>query len=264
MQESPPRPYHIEESEHAPADDEEMLDAVPSVENDDTVADAEEDVRARPSSPKRRKVELAHARPADHTTDAAGPSRPIFKLPSTPTARPLNRPAGTTPRFAPATAPNPFLGSDPGATASHPPAFLRPSNNSTQDLPAPLPETFSPHRRGQKFVPGAMAATLQQWVLETGQAAIASRRGQAYLYGRDYVVQIRIEEVRDGGGAGPMVARGVDGQGEERRVLLARPLADVQRTGLARGDVVGVRAPVWDVEVDGQAWTVGVDWRILS
>lgn len=30
------------------------------------------------------------------------------------------------------------------------------------------------------------------------------------------------------------------------------------------GSTVGVRAPTWDIELDGVSWTVGVDWKVLQ
>jgi hypothetical protein len=30
------------------------------------------------------------------------------------------------------------------------------------------------------------------------------------------------------------------------------------------GNVVGVRAPVWDVDIGGEIWVVGVDWVVLA
>lgn len=30
-----------------------------------------------------------------------------------------------------------------------------------------------------------------------------------------------------------------------------------------KGDVVGVKRPVWEMEVAGELWTVGVEWAVL-
>ena len=138
-------------------------------------------------------------------------------------------------------------------------AFIRPQ---PQEATEPLPEAFSPHRRGQRFVPGGMAATVQQWVLETGQAAVQSRRGQGYMRGEDYV---KLEgNVR---GSGPFTGRGRMQNGSLVDLLLAgckNSSGDSQMKEIGEGKVVGIRAPVWEVEVDGKVWTVGVDWRVLS
>lgn len=70
---------------------------------------------------------------------------------------------------------------------------------------------------------------------------------------------------RDGAGAGGGVG-GDEGEGEgEVRLLLvgqggARGSAGVT---VSRDGVVGVRAPMWNVESGRETWTVGVDWVVL-
>lgn len=51
----------------------------------------------------------------------------------------------------------------------------------------------------------------------------------------------------------------------EMRVLLAgqggaRGAAGVK---IKIGGIVGLRAPMWDVDVEGEKWLVGVDWVVL-
>lgn len=142
------------------------------------------------------------------------------------------------------------------------PAFIRPQAQP-QAPSEPLPEAFSPHRRGQKFVAGGMAATLQQWVLETGHAAVQSRRGQEYLCGEDYVMRVKVDEVR---GDGPFVIRAKLVGGEIVDLLLAggASAGSNQSRDIRHGCIVGIRAPIWEIELDSKTYTVGVDWRIIS
>jgi len=106
-----------------------------------------------------------------------------------------------------------------------------------------------------------MAATLQQWIVETGQHAVQSRRGQPHLRCGEVVRRMKVEEVK---GEGPYVAkaRTVDGQGVQ--VLLARG-GDAARVGASVevGSVVGIRAPSWEVDVDDASWIVAVDWKMM-
>jgi len=152
---------------------------------------------------------------------------------------------------------------DPPTQQQHRPAFVRPP--AVPQIPSePLPEIFSPHRRGQKFLPGGMAATVQQWVIDTGQAAAQSRRGQAYLRGEDYVLSVKIDEMV---GDGPYVAKARSPTGDSCNVLLTQQSsgAGAQRAqDVQVGSAVGVRAPTWEIEVCGLLWTVAVDWKLLS
>jgi hypothetical protein len=106
-----------------------------------------------------------------------------------------------------------------------------------------------------------MAATVQQWVIETGQAAVQSRKGQGYLRGEDYVTRIKLDRVV---GNGPFTTHGKTASMEAVDLLLAgKANADGEAKGVAAGDVVGIRAPTWDLELEGTTWTVAVDWKTL-
>lgn len=128
------------------------------------------------------------------------------------------------------------------------PAFIPPP---TPSLPSQILPLFSPHRRGAKFLPGGLAATLQSWVIETGQAATVNPgRG---LYGvAQPELRIRIEGLGDGGPPWRV-------EGEGRRVLL---VGGEEGRELRRGDVLRVRMPWWEVEIERVVWAVGVEWRV--
>jgi hypothetical protein len=104
-----------------------------------------------------------------------------------------------------------------------------------------------------------MAATLQQWVIETGQAAVQSRKGQGYLKGEDYVMRAKVESFT---GEGPFTAHARLPSGEAVNAILAGS-RQARGRELSEGCVVGVRAPTWELELDGTMWMVGVDWRVL-
>ena len=129
------------------------------------------------------------------------------------------------------------------------PAFLRPVAMQAQE---PLPEAFSPHRRGQKFIAGGMAAQMQQHITEIGQQARNRRLDD------DFAMRLTIEETN---GDNPPLAVGTLPDGQTVFVLLAG--GNEKAETVMAGTVIGVRAPTWEVEAEGREWTVCVDWRVL-
>lgn len=69
----------------------------------------------------------------------------------------------------------------PHESQSHPlapsrPTFvLSPGTSRSTEQAQPLPEVFSPHRRGEKFIPGGMAATAREWIVDLGQSVLQHR-----------------------------------------------------------------------------------------
>ncbi|KAK3070100.1 hypothetical protein LTR53_011042 [Teratosphaeriaceae sp. CCFEE 6253] len=228
-----------------------MLDtkqAIPTTEDHDL---AEPDLTMEMAiSPKRRRVEGFHGQ--REAMDSFPPAQPAYKAPQTPASRQPN----AVPRFT--HAPSSIASTLNEAATQHRPPFLRLSAAPSEPS-EPLPEAFSPHRRGHKFVPGGMAATLQQWVIKTGQ----STRGPAYLRRDDYAMKVRVEQVE---GDGPYLVQAKTSDGEGVWVLLAGSAISQGRRepDVTAGSVVGVRAPTWAVQVEGKEWTVGVVWKVLS
>lgn len=111
-----------------------------------------------------------------------------------------------------------------------------------------------------------MAAELQSWVFDTGQAALQSRRGRAYLRGEDYVFTMTVSDVR---GEDPIFVEGAPGDGDGAVEAGGVVLVSGQgkgtggQEGVKVGDVVGIRAPTWEIEVMGRQWHVGVDWKVI-
>jgi hypothetical protein len=124
----------------------------------------------------------------------------------------------------------------------------------------PLPDAFSPRRRGQKFVPGGLASELQSWVIEAAQTTSQSRPRNA-LAVDDSVHVIDIDEVK---GNGPVFAHGTRSGEGTSKVLLVDGQANQKADKIEAGDRVSIRLPTWDVQVSGEAWTVGVDWRTMK
>ena len=242
-----------------PEDDDEMLDD----EQAHALPTTEIDIPEQPDtlhwtndlalSPKRRRLD-------DHESHSSITSS-AFKQPVAPASH-LER---QTPYFVSTPAPSAAISAVGEQTHHGRPAFLRPSVAPQEQPSEPLPEVFSPHKRGQKFVPGGMAATVQQWVLETGQAAVQSRRGKGYLKGEDYVMRLKAEDVR---GDGPFLVRGVEPSGETVEIMLAGKGNGSGPGGgssaeISAGKIIGVRAPEWEVAMDGTTYHVAVDWRTL-
>ncbi|KAI9712192.1 MAG: hypothetical protein M1812_006926 [Candelaria pacifica] len=138
------------------------------------------------------------------------------------------------------------------------PIFLLPTSNASEpsETDHPLPEAFSPHRRGQKFIPGGLASEVREWVIQTSQTSLHNRRQE------EFAVKVIVEEVRRGNGM--LVMKGKV-NGREKKIILA----EGEKNGsvgreLREGCLVGIRAPVWDLEVLGEKWGFGVQWVVID
>lgn len=185
-----------------------------------------------PSSPKRRRVD------AGDTMSTPQPTPGRFILPSTGTIR-------TT-----------FTQGDGDTPNSNRPAFLMPSLPPPEAV-APLPDAFSPRRRGQKFVPGGLASELQSWIIETAQTATQSRPRNS-LQVDDSVHVINVVEAE---GDGPVFVHGTSSGKGPAKALLVDGQANQKAVRVKAGDSVSIKLPTWDVQVSGETWLVGVDWR---
>ena len=230
-------------------DDEEMLDteqanAVPTTE------DATDWTTEVAFSPKRRRL--------DDPVTQHSPARPTFQPPGAPASASRRTSRFVHPSPSPAPSISSVLTSDTPAVTANRPSFLRPTPAPSEPT-EPLPEAFSPHRRGQKFVPGGLASQVQSWVIEAGQSAVQSRRqlgwGRRGAEGNEgLLARVAVRKV-SGYGMGPWLVEGRDGEG----MLLVRNERETVEEGMA----IGVKAPVWEVVVDGGGWRVGVDWKVL-
>lgn len=116
-------------------------------------------------------------------------------------------------------------------------------------------------------MPGGAAATVREWVIEASQPIYSSRQHSA---GEDWEVKFRIGEARhvDSWFLVVRAQTSPDGEGAavhggKKWVLIGK--GDGERPGV--GDMVGIRRPVWDVDVgreegdDKEAWSVAVEWK---
>ncbi|KAI5274423.1 hypothetical protein E4T47_02545 [Aureobasidium subglaciale] len=189
-----------------------------------------------PPSLKRRKVDIGD--PA--STPQPTPGR--FVMPSTGTTRMMFTQAdGET------------------SSSSSRPAFLMASLPPPESV-APLPDAFSPRRRGQKYIPGGLASELQSWVIEAAQTA-SQGRPRTLQQVDDSVHVVSVDGIR---GNGPVFAHGTISGGRCAKVLLIDGQVNQKAERVKAGDQISIRQPTWDVQVDGEAWTVGVDWRTMK
>ncbi|KAE8454007.1 hypothetical protein EG329_007783 [Mollisiaceae sp. DMI_Dod_QoI] len=247
-------------------------------------------------SPKRRRLsissitsereELEHRQgEEEHSHEEPSSSLPILSSPPTPKTKRLSTtapkflpPAPLPPAPLPPATPLPSASGTGTATFLKPPRFRPPDPaEQSQAQPDPLPEHFSPNRRGQKYVSGGLAAEVRDWLfnLESALPSTRSREGK-----EEWLARIMVDEVSGSSKAGFTMVRGrqihavegdegggmIDTMGDAK-VLLA---GEGQVTGLQRGgkvevgNRVGIKGPVWEVVVEGVRWGVGVDWKILS
>lgn len=119
-----------------------------------------------------------------------------------------------------------------------------------------LPAAFSPQRRGAKYLPDGLAAELQGWLSEV-------KGWEGIDWAADSTLSITIGEVRPG--RQMYLARSRPGPGgESQRFILAGEgkLTGLARAGVVVGSMVTVGQPVWDVELEGETWTVACDWSV--
>lgn len=122
-----------------------------------------------------------------------------------------------------------------------------------------LPAAFSPQRRGARYVSGGLATELQGWLSD-----VKGWEGGSGPDEDTATMRIVVKEVRPGRRMYLVRSRAGDEE-RERRFMLA---GEGRLTGLGRravvgmGSVVVVGRPVWDVELDGDIWTVACDWSI--
>ncbi|KFH44734.1 hypothetical protein ACRE_044450 [Hapsidospora chrysogenum ATCC 11550] len=127
--------------------------------------------------------------------------------------------------------------------------------SEAESLGEGLPAAFSPQRRRAKYLTGGLAAQLQGWLSEAKRED--ERPGSSF---RVTVLGVKA------GRRMYMVSGTVNYGAEPRKVILA---GEGRLTGLGgrgvvmEGSVVEIGQPVWDVQVDGEAWMVACDWTIL-
>lgn len=129
-------------------------------------------------------------------------------------------------------------------------------------------------------MPGGLASEVREWVIHTISASSTPAQGQG-----QYVLRVKVKEIKSweagGGGGGCFVlasrlGRDLDGEGKtvgkeeverEMRMLLVGGNGagggQQRKRALDQGDILGLRQPIWDIILQGERWSVGVDWSIF-
>ncbi|XDG04329.1 hypothetical protein ABKA04_003944 [Annulohypoxylon sp. FPYF3050] len=255
-------------------------------------SESEDGLRHR--SPKRRRISISSDFGFEPTSSPH--PHPQAHDPDEPTDNDLIM-HDTTP-----SSPPPFFPLDPASSqplsplnprsptsAQHQPTFLKAPRFKPAEVPEgahqsdPLPDAFSPHRRGKgaKYVSGGLAAEVRDWFVDAWAGAEAARRSGN---GGEWVVRIKVEKVRAASGMALVVGRvvgdenedgggddGVVGTGDVKvrstRIVLAgspRIVGLERRQDVRPGMVVGVGRPTWEISLPGQGrWNVVCEWAIL-
>ena len=174
------------------------------------------------------------------------------------------------------------------------PNFILPHPDDGQDLSnepgglvneALVSLLLSPRKKGQRYVPGGMATTVRDWVLELANstptaANLASKRSNAAIEPTVATLAVRIATVDPRRGwnlvQGEHLDSTADGEtgerGEQNWILLGQGNAPgfnaaTRRSGshswqpIRAEAVVNVLHPVWDVQIGGRQWHVGSRWE---
>lgn len=139
---------------------------------------------------------------------------------------------------------------------SRPPLILPPRS------PSPTlvnPAFFSPHRRGQKYVPGGLASSVRDWIVETSQQAhnrAHARRGEEEFWD----MRFRIGGCRVGNpNEGMMLVQ--ETNEAKRWALVGKGRGE---TRVEVGCMVGIREPTWEVLVGHELYLVAIEWKVLD
>jgi hypothetical protein len=204
---------------------------------------------------------------------------------SSPPAEPLHRaPSSTTaPRFILPSTPAPVPSSTPATTQTaafvKPPRFRPPDDQEHQQRPSePLPDAFSPQRRGQKFLTGGLAAEVISWVMNLESITPAASSAQSKEDA--WVVELIVDEVRGGPGAGMTLISGrqihVARSGQEGEMVSTLRVVKIILAGSGTNEgfqktikvdvrkKIRIKSPVWEVVIEGEKWGVAVSWEVLN
>ncbi|KAF1808415.1 hypothetical protein P152DRAFT_477328 [Eremomyces bilateralis CBS 781.70] len=195
----------------------------------------------------------------------------------------ITTPAATKPRFIlhPSERTPTTSNSTRPRTAAGPKAFIRPPADSPQQA-QPSAETFSPRKRGYRFVEGGMAATVAGWIVEgwEKEQTASARQSQAVWRGwkpaaavgnrgvREKVVTVRVGEIQRGtarpGLGGLSLMKGIVGE-EVKWVGVVTGLGLGKGSRCAtEGDVVRLEGSKWDIGIDGVRWLMAVEGSVVS
>ncbi|KAH6604630.1 methionyl-trna formyltransferase [Trichoderma cornu-damae] len=130
------------------------------------------------------------------------------------------------------------------------------TSRSTEDALSGPPAEFSPQRRGERFIPGGMAAQLQGWLSEIKGWEEDEKAASA--------TTIHVEQIRPGKRMYLVQGRAHPGETPKKWILAG----EGKLTGLGKraevkmGSVVLIEQPTWDVELEGSIWNVACEWSV--
>ena len=244
-------------------------------EDEIMLLDAEEEYMLEQPDRKRRRLSASPVAREDDIDLVSSSSLPTL---SSPPAK--SRGLSTAPRFLPATpapASTPQVVSTQGQTFLKPPRFRPPGPaEQTQTQTELLPDQFSPHRRGQKYIPGGLDAEVRDWLfnMESTVSSTSAHRSKE----DPWTFKLIIDEVSGGERAGFTIVRGrqvykkgpeleevVDELGEVKMLLAGEGAGTGIQKGakVEVGRTVGVKGPIWEILLEGVKWGVGTDWKVL-
>ncbi len=115
-------------------------------------------------------------------------------------------------------------------------------------------------------MPGGLAATVREWVVETSQPLYQNRHRREEEWDCKFraVDAVKLE----GLGNGVQLVRTNEGGGagarEKSWVLMGQGKKCEKDKTLARGTAVGVRRPIWDVRIGEEDSKVAVEWSVVG
>jgi len=163
----------------------------------------------------------------------------------------------TVPSVGPSQASASLFTPDEASAARIRPAFRLPPQE-TATISQPLPDAFSPYRRGQRFIPGGMATEAQQWVIETAQSFNQQRNAAS-----ENVTHVSVVEASNNTGDGMIL---VKGESDHRllNLLLVPYGMNIASPDVNQGDILAIRAPTWQIKLVDEIWVVAADWKHKS
>ena len=258
-----------------------------SIDDREVVQDSEEETRSlkrcRPSTPPQPYTSTSHVNDPPLTTEI--PSSPSPIVSSSPSLSPpplLNSPSLPSHE---AQLHSRFRFSHPsnitGTPASYPistsrPSFVLPPAPLEGEKPIQLPEAFSPHRqrRGVKYIPEGLAATVRDWALDVSNISRGRSRTEA-VQNEELATVLEAAGVRVGAKMALLACHDnhrnekkfstndIAG-GEEEREPKMWLLIGERNDGMGQGSRVEVKKPTWDIQLGEQNWGVGLDWKVLN
>ncbi|KAE9989525.1 hypothetical protein EG327_002606 [Venturia inaequalis] len=144
-------------------------------------------------------------------------------------------------------------------TTSRPQFIMPPSQPVEQS--EPLPEVFSPHRRKEKFVPGGMASTARQWIIDASQMHSFTHSRRSLANTAPELTPVQVLETTGSVRDGMLLVKGrIDG----REVKLILPGHGKKKGDPKAGDIIGIGHIRWDMEIAGDVWIVCVEWKAVE